>query len=71
MNENDISQSQNQKNVLHVIIEKRRSFKNFKKIKNFFTLNEFILTKNEKKGLIIFSHLQKKPAKNQKIIIKN
>ena len=69
MNENDISQSQNQKNVLHVIIEKRRSFKNFKKIKNVFTLNEFILTKKEKKGL---NHIFpcKKPAKIRKFIIK-
>ena len=53
MNENDISKSQNKKNVLHVIIEKRSSFKNFNKNKNVFTLNEFVLTKKEKKGFVL------------------
>ena len=72
MNENDISKSQNKKNVLHVIIEKRSSFKYFNKNKNVFTLNEFVLTKKEKKGLNhIFPFAKKNLPRIRKFIIKN
>ena len=71
MNENDISKSQNQKNVLHVIIEKSSSFKNSGKKKNVFTLNEFILTKNEKKGLNhIFPFAKKTCQDSENLLLK-
>ena len=71
MNENDISKSQNQKNVLHVIIEKSSTFKNLGKKKNVFTLNEFILTKNEKKGLNhIFPFAKKTCQDSENLLLK-
>ena len=71
MNENHISKSQHQKNILHVIIEKRSSFKNFNEKKNVFTLNEFILSKNEKKGLNHIFPSAKNLPRVRKFIIKN
>jgi len=71
MNENDISKSQNKKNVLHVIIEKRSSFKYFNKNKNVFTLNEFVLTKKEKKGLNhIFPFAKKTCQESESLLLK-
>ncbi len=71
MNENDILKRQKHKNVLYVIIENRSSFKNFYKNKNVFTLNEFILTKNEKKGLNhIFPFAKKTCQESENLLLK-